>query len=268
MKYKVITLLENSVYGRRLQGEHGLSLYIESDKYKLLFDTGASGLFIRNAAELGINLEEVDYLILSHGHSDHTGGLSDFLKINRKASIVCKKEILNPKFKEKRENGIIQNKCFDTSRFLFIDKQTELIPNLFFFPNIEIEDTEDTHFEHFYTKINGAIVPDAFDDELALALIDNHTYSIISACSHRGITNIIRAVQKSFPSYTFNILIGGFHIHNAPNSKFQRIASFLEQNPPNHIGICHCTGIDKYALFCQRFQDHVFYNYTGFAINI
>ena len=73
MGYKITTLVENCVYGRKLQAEHGLSLYIETSGHRLALDTGASDLFIRNASLLHIDLQKVDYLILSHGHSDHTG---------------------------------------------------------------------------------------------------------------------------------------------------------------------------------------------------
>ena len=88
MNYKITTLVENCVYGRKLQAEHGLSLYIETAEHKLLFDTGASDLFIRNARLLHIDLREVDYLVLSHGHSDHTGGLRHFLELNTIATVV------------------------------------------------------------------------------------------------------------------------------------------------------------------------------------
>ena len=75
MSIKITTLVENSVYGKGLQGEHGLSLLVDTGEHRLLFDTGASDLFIRNARILGIDLKEVDFLVLSHGHRDHTGGL-------------------------------------------------------------------------------------------------------------------------------------------------------------------------------------------------
>ena len=68
---KITTLVENCVYGRKLQAEHGLSLYIETPDCKILFDTGQSDLFIRNARLLHVDLKEVDMLVLSHGHSDH-----------------------------------------------------------------------------------------------------------------------------------------------------------------------------------------------------
>ena len=96
MGYKITTLVENCVYGRKLQAEHGLSLYIETQEHRLLFDTGASDLFIRNACLLHIDLQKVDYLILSHGHNDHTGGLRYFLELNTQATVVCKSEIFSP----------------------------------------------------------------------------------------------------------------------------------------------------------------------------
>ena len=84
MHYKITTLVENAVYGRNLQAEHGLSLLIENNGYKILFDTGQSDLFIHNATLSDIEIAEVNFLILSHGHSDHTGGLRHFLSVNKK----------------------------------------------------------------------------------------------------------------------------------------------------------------------------------------
>ena len=107
MSIKITTLVENSVYGKGLQGEHGLSLLVDTGGHRLLFDTGASDLFIRNARMLGIDLKDVDFLVLSHGHRDHTGGLHHFLQVNQKAEVVCKKELFIPKFKEERENGVM-----------------------------------------------------------------------------------------------------------------------------------------------------------------
>ncbi|MCI1683972.1 MAG: MBL fold metallo-hydrolase [Bacteroides sp.] len=266
--YKITTLVENCVYGRQLQSEHGLSLFIETPAHKLLFDTGASDLFIRNARFLNINLEEVDYLILSHGHSDHTGGLRSFLKLNAKATVICKHEILYPKFKGERENGITNARDLDLSRFNFIDKTTEIVPNVFAVPLIEISNAEDTHFDHFLVCRNEGMLLDTFEDELVLVLTDARGISVISACSHRGITNIMRTVRKSFLYLPCQLLLGGFHIHNAGQQKFEIIADYLQKDAPCQIGVCHCTGVDQYAFFQQRFGNSVFYNYTGRVIQL
>lgn len=246
MHYKITTLVENAVYRRNLQAEHGLSLLIENNGYKILFDTGQSDLFIRNATLSDIEIAEVN-----------------FLSVNKKASVICKQEALYRKFKDKRENGVIDSNLLDLSRFRFITGQTELIPGLFLFPDLPVINPEDTHFERFFTQTPEGVVPDIFNDELAVALIAENTYSVLSACSHRGITNILRTIGNCFPGYTFKLLAGGFHIHNAQDEKFSIIADYLKNNLPEQIGICHCTGIDKYALFRQTFGNRVFYNYTG-----
>ena len=185
MHYKITTLVENAVYGRSLQAEHGLSLLIENNRYKILFDTGQSDLFIRNATLSDIDIAEVDFLILSHGHSDHTGGLRHFLAVNKKAPIICKQEALYRKFKDKRENGVIDSNLLDLSRFRFITKQIELVPGLFLFPDLPVINPEDTHFERFFTQTPEGVIPDIFNDELAIVLIAENTYSVLSACSHR-----------------------------------------------------------------------------------
>lgn len=263
MKHRVTTLIENCVYGRKLRGEHGLSLYIESGNHKLLFDTGQSDLFLHNMEVLGIDVQAIEYLILSHGHSDHTGGLAAFLKVNQTAQVICKKDLLNPKFKDERENGLTGVDQLDLTRFRFIEEPLEVVPDVYVLPDLTIEDPADTHFDHFYTKVRGQKIPDLFTDELAVVLTHDISYSLLSACSHRGITNIIRSVQKVFPDRSLDTLVGGFHIHNAPYTKFETIATFMKQCSPKHIGVCHCTGVDKYALFLRDFGDRIFYNHTG-----
>lgn len=263
MEFKITTLVENVVYGKSLQAEHGLSLLIETAGYKLLFDTGASDLFIRNARLLRIDLSEVDYLILSHGHCDHTGGVRHFLEANKKASVICKREIFQRKYKNDRENGMQHPDTLDKSRFVFLDDVTEIVPGIYLFPDIEITDTCDTHFEQFYTEVEGRIIPDTFEDELCIAIKTEKDVSVLSACSHRGITNMMRTVQRTFPEIPVQLVIGGFHIREAETDAFAVISRFFDHYPPERLGVCHCTGVEKYALFREQFKDRVFYNYTG-----
>ena len=77
---RIIALIENLAYKQDLIAEHGLSIYIETEDRKIIFDTGQSGLFLQNSEKLGVNIENIDSLVLSHGHYDHTGGLVPFSK--------------------------------------------------------------------------------------------------------------------------------------------------------------------------------------------
>lgn len=269
MNYTITTLVENIVYGKGLQGEHGLSLLIEAGEHKILFDTGASDLFTSNARVLGANLRDVDFLVLSHGHRDHTGGLQDFLELNTKATIICKKEALCKKYKNDTENGMPFDVSADKDRFRFVTETTEIVPGVFVLPNIKIVDRNDTHFEEFFVlDEDGEIVPDTFEDELALVLTGEKNISILSSCSHRGITNIVRAAQEAFPEMPLHLVLGGFHIHTTDVDKFNVISGFFGRKLPKRLGTCHCTGVEKYALFRQQFNDRVYYNYAGWVEKI
>lgn len=269
---RIVTLAENCVYGKHLQGEHGLSIYIETAQNKILFDTGASDLFIRNAEQLGIDLKQIDYLILSHGHNDHTGGLLPFIKLNSKARIVCKKEIFTPKYKGDRENGLFQTDILlnptNASRFQTITENTEIFPGAYVIPHLTIYNNEDTHFDHFEIIKDNRRIPDCFEDEVSLVLTTRQGIVVLSACSHRGITNIIRTILNLWPNIPLYYVLGGFHIHKAPESKTNFIGNFFSQYPNCHIGICHCTGVDQYAILKAQLGNRLFYNFCGMEINI
>ena len=276
--FKLTTLVDNAVYGHVLQAEHGLSIYIKAEGHNILFDTGQSDLFLRNAEIMGIDLKEVDALVLSHGHYDHTGGLRSFLKLNDKAKVYCKRAALNRKFKNFQENGILQATALDLDRFVWMERTTEVCPNVIICPQLPIVNTKDTHFNNFFIEpialpgepavMTTEHEPDTFEDEQVLVLLTDDTYSVISACSHRGITNILQAVAREFPERSLNLLIGGFHIHNAGEVKYQQIADFIQTHLPQQLGVGHCTGIDQYARFCQDFGKRVFYNHVGKTVEI
>lgn len=265
---KVTTLIENCVKGRGVRGEHGLSILFEVNGKKILFDTGASDLFLYNAKVLSKDIKDVDYLVLSHGHSDHTGGLRDFMQVNSKAKIICKQSILIPKYRGCRNNGIGNIESIDHSRFVFIDSLTEIIAGVYIVPDIKIINECDTHFADFELLTEQGRVADKFDDEVAMVLENDGKLSLFSACSHRGITNILSAVKESLGNPPIKYLVGGFHTSDSHPSDTLFIAEYLKETMPEHIGVCHCTGINNFAILKNLLGDRVFYNYCGSEIII
>jgi len=266
---KITTLVENHVYNAGLFAENGLSILIDTGTKKILFDTGQSDIFIKNAHYLSIDLTEIDTVVISHGHYDHTGGLYPFLSLNSKAKVYVKKEAFIPKYKgEKNFIGTKYDSLVLDERVIYVEKITEIERGIFIMPDIKIYNNVDTSFKEFKILQCDNFVDDTFEDELFLAIKKNGKISILSSCSHRGITNIIQTTLDHFKKKSINLIEGGFHLKNSGAIQFTIVSDYLKQLQPESIGICHCTGLDKYADLLYGVDSKVFYNFTGNVLNL
>lgn len=198
---KITVLVENSVCKintKHVKSEDGLSLYIELEEQKIVFDSGQSDLFIHNAVKMGIDLTLVDYLVISHGHFEQGGGLNHFLKINKKAKIFLHIKAAYKyytsifgfiPYNEGLENNIPQN-----NRINFIKEDTQIDDKIILlegFPEVFDQPGED---KEIFEKTNNP-VSDKFNHQLAMMLIENDEIVLFSGCSHSGIINIIEEVK-------------------------------------------------------------------------
>ena len=268
MHITITTLVDNCVYGKNLKGEHGLSLFVDTGTHRFLFDTGASNLLLANAQTLGIDLSTVDFVILSHGHRDHTGGLEAFLTLNTKARVLAKPNIIYKKFTVRHENGMPQLPQSMKDRFIFIEDFTEYLPNVFIIPQIAITYEEATHRRGFFIEKEGETFRDDFSDELAVVIKTKKGYALLTACSHLGVTNIIEQLKTHFNLLHLELILGGFHLIKSPKEDIERVAYYLFDNVKGSVGLCHCTGIEAYPLFQNRLNKQVFYNHTGKEIKL
>ena len=132
---KIICLSENTEGASGCEAEHGLSLYIETEKHRLLLDTGASDLFAKNAEKLGIDLTAVDTVILSHGHYDHSGGIMTFAEINPNAPIYMRSNAGGEYYHGERYIGIDKRIC-DLPQVVLTDEFLEIDDELTLFSGI------------------------------------------------------------------------------------------------------------------------------------
>lgn len=285
---RLVTLVENVVYGK-FTAEHGLSIYIEYGGHRILFDTGQSDRFLRNAEALEIDIASVDALILSHGHYDHSGGLEHFCRANTKARIYAKRGLFQQKYnKDGRFIGIPYDASLYAGRLIELDASTEIMPGVHVVTDIPLTHPWDTHFENLHVRVGDALTTDTFEDEQFLAIETESGLAVISGCSHRGITNILESARRIFFSAEtlarnresdadsgahssearFRLVLGGFHLSNASDELADHVVHKLADMQITQLGCCHCTGVDNYARIKARFGTSAFYAWTGTDLRI
>lgn len=272
------TLNENFPF---LKNEHGLSLYIKYNDKNILFDAGPSDVLVSNSEKLNINLKDIDYLILSHGHFDHGGGIIPFLHVNSKARIfIQRNSFKNYFFKNKQEtefiglDPLILKKYSD--RIIFIDESVyNITDNIFLVPNVVLE--KRITYNNKAMLINeqpNIFKQDFFEHEQAMIIKDNNKFYLFSGCSHKGIINIGNSIKRMFNITHIDYVIGGLHLVDDPISKspintseLDEVAEYLKNNVAQTYS-CHCTGDPAYNYLKNTLSDRIHYLRTGSEISI
>ena len=269
MSLKITTLIENLPdTEKKLQFEHGFSAYVETEEICVLFDTGQSGAFAKNAAALGIDLSMADAVILSHGHYDHTGGVPELLKcLKRNTPIYVGKEFFNPKYKLLEDgtwkyNGNPFEKP-EGVKFQFVDQDvTKLSESIYLFKNFErVNDFEEVN-PKFYVKTEGGFIQDMFPDEIALGIKTKQGLVLLVGCSHVGIINILEHVKKHL-QLPVAAVIGGTHLVEAGEERLRETVAALNAHGVKTIAVSHCTGETGMNLLQREFPEGFICNNTG-----
>ncbi|MTK11887.1 MAG: MBL fold metallo-hydrolase [Clostridiaceae bacterium] len=279
---KITVLIENTKGELEdLINEHGLSLYIEKDNKRILFDTGKTNNFIINAQKLGINLEDIDAVVLSHGHADHGGGLLSFLKINDRAKVYMKRKVFGDYYSGnilfKKSIGI-NKEVFEkySSRIEYVDNFTEIMEDIFIITDIQRNHKIPEGNKYLFVKEGNKIVNDKFEHELIMVIKENEGICVFSGCSHNGTVNMIEAVNKSFSGTNIKALIGGFHLAKIPamdifstsQDEIDLIINKIVNEKIEKVYTGHCTGEKAYNKLKQGLGDKIEYIRTGSEIQI
>lgn len=268
-------LAENTAVSEEYKAEHGLSLYIQTGEHKILFDVGESDIFLQNAKKLDADIGGIDFVVLSHSHVDHGGGLKAFLKENVKAPIYLHPEAFGNYYSQ-QPNGrvyigldrdLINNEriIFTAERF-FIGKGIELFSSI---PGKELLPSSN---QTLMMEKNGEFVADTFEHEQNLIIQEAGKVFLFAGCAHNGIVNIVNhfnEIKKRKADYVF----GGFHLYNHSAKKsedaarVQQIGEVLKNTNTKYY-TCHCTGLDPYNELKKVIGDRIGYLATGSVLEI
>lgn len=258
--WRVTCLVDDHVAGLALPTEHGLSLHVQTDGRRGLLDTGKSGLLADNARHLGLDLGRVEWVLLSHGHYDHTGGLETVLAAAPSAAIHAHPDAFGIKGVE-HQHASYEIGCpasLDRLKELGADLRLargplEIAPGLLCTGEIpRITDFEAP--EHrFWVEDEEGRHPDTFFDDQALVLDTAEGLVVLLGCAHRGVVNTLRYVVRLLPGRPLHLVMGGMHLYAADEERIDRTIEALVELGVERVGCCHCTGDVATSAFRDRF---------------
>jgi 7,8-dihydropterin-6-yl-methyl-4-(beta-D-ribofuranosyl)aminobenzene 5'-phosphate synthase len=257
---QLTVLVDNTTNRQNLKAEAGLSFYIEDRETKILFDTGESSLFLENAKFLDINVFDVNYIVLSHGHHDHSWGLNYLLQNDKNSSLRCSMPVLlahplafNHRIKENKDLGLNMSEE-DLGEFSILSKSTVpvwLTDRLVFLGEIERKFTyEGTHTIGQMITKNG-IRDDFMHDDTALAYKSSQGLVIITGCSHSGICNIVEQAKVICKDDRIHTIIGGLHLRNPSSEQLIGTLDYFTKTNVQKLYACHCTDLSSRIYLAQ-----------------
>lgn len=270
------TLVENTSVSEKFKNEHGLSLYIETQKHKLLFDMGKTDLFLENAKNFGVNIADVDIAVISHGHYDHGGGLKAFLEVNSKAKIYIKRKAFG-KYYSLRPNGItayigLDEELKKNERFIFVDDYLKIDNEFELFSNIKGKEFLSSANNTLLMGNDTQVTKDTFAHEQNLIITQYDENILIAGCAHNGIVNIVKHANL-LKNKQIDYVVGGFHLYNPssqnsePKEMIEQIANYLLETKAKYY-TCHCTGLEPYSLLKEIMQNNIDYISAGSEVKI
>lgn len=272
MNFKVTTLCENNIgHGsQNLIGEHGLSFFVESDDRRVLFDTGQNLGLTNNADVLGIDLSQIDTVVLSHGHYDHSRGLKGLLNCNTAFTLHAHPDVFGSK----------QRKAGDKYKYIGIPLERKdleqkgikiqldadpvsISPGMTTTGKIPLENDFEAVEPDFFIKGVKDYPADTLPDDRALILDTEKGLVVVLGCSHRGVINTLNHVTQITGRKKIHAILGGLHLGKAPDEKLQKIVDHLNTFGLEKISVGHCTGPKAFVALSNAFKEKVFLNTVG-----
>lgn len=261
MKFTVL-VDNNTLIDHYFVGEPGVSYFIEAGGKRVLYDVGYSDAFIKNAQKLGINLLDLDYIVISHGHLDHMWGLDPLLRLYSEASLEGMKLrkptlIAHPRtfaFRPRAWLGgsgslVSEERIAQYFTIQKIEEPLWLTDDFVCLAGIPKSNDFEVKTPFKQIRVDGKDVDDYMEDEIAIAYKSKDGLVVSNPCSHRGICNTLEYAKNVCKESRIADVIGGFHLQNPDKEVLNKTIDYFANNPPAVLHTCHCTDLQsKVAL--------------------
>ena len=271
-----IRILVDNKGAAGLVGEHGFAAWIEVSGHTILFDTGQGQALVPNAAVMGSDLSRTDTLILSHGHYDHSGALSQVLPIAPTARVYCNPGCFLPRYSiragEAPRNismAVVDKKAISTlpsERIHWAIAARKLFPSVGITgPIPRVHPLEDPGGPFFLDP--EGMLPDPIEDDLAIWIETSRGLLIITGCCHSGLINTVTHIRAISGVERVHGIVGGLHLANACKERLDATCSALRQWHPDFIMPCHCTGDGAVAALRDQLGSTVTPGHAGLELH-
>jgi 7,8-dihydropterin-6-yl-methyl-4-(beta-D-ribofuranosyl)aminobenzene 5'-phosphate synthase len=277
MAIRITTLSENTAGQPDLLAEWGLSLHIQDEDKRVLLDAGESISIGQNAEKLGIDLQKIDKIVLSHGHFDHTGGLRLLLtKMKREIEIIAHPDIWTAKYlrlkgKADRYVGIpyMQRELESLgARFTLTSEPVQLTEHIMTTGEVPMITDFEKIEPALFVKTPEGWQPDTLRDDLALIIKTEQGLVIALGCAHRGMINTLYQARQISGIKKINLVLGGCHLKDATEEQIWQTISALNEIGVQKVGVSHCTGMRATLLMAQTFGNDFIFNNAGTVLNL
>ncbi len=280
MKVRLTTLCDNTVGASGLTGEWGLSILAEFRGEKVLLDAGFGDAVVKNADLIGVDLGGVDQIVLSHGHLDHTGGLTPLLqRMGRKIAVYAHPDVWDQKYSaslqpwggEKGYHFIGIQQRRETLESLGADFRYDRAPvwlNDHMVTTGEVPMVTPFEFveDNLCVKTETGYITDPLLDDQALVIKSERGLVVVLGCAHRGAVNTILHAKTITGVDRVHAVVGGTHLLRADDDQINQTAAALRELGVEKLGVSHCTGLPAAAMLAREFGPDFFFNTAGTVI--